>query len=334
MYFIPKTFPYLEITGSYKDVGLAIGKAFKNDIQRAVQKTQQSISRYSTYLEKIDPYYTATRKTFPHLILELEAIATGARVPIKDFFLLNCREIYDPEESFVHCTAVVGFNPDGIILGQNEDWCSGSIDDLYLLKATIGDTSFFGLTYKAEIPGISVNLNNWGLAQCLNDLYQPTRVGVPKNFVARAILECKSLKEVDHLMQTTPHSSGFNHVVAQYNTSINYEVAGDTISQQIIDQVPFVHTNHYLAKDLVKFEKLPTQDSVARHNRAMELTKPVMGLQDIKNILSDTKDTKFPICNSDCTLGSVIVIPSKKEVHICYGHPCAGTYVKYSVDMI
>jgi hypothetical protein len=174
-------------------------------------------------------------------------------------------------------------------------------------------------------------MNNYGLVQCINDVYQTKQIGVPKNYIARAILEVKSLDEAEILIRNTPKASGFNHVLAQGNEIRNIEIAGNSIGIQKVIDKPYTHTNHYLTDELKSLEAFHTKSSEERYKRASELLKDNLSVQDIKNILSDTKNQEFPICRPDETIGSAIFMPSELKAYFCYGHPCAGVYKEFFI---
>lgn len=327
----------LDVQGSHIDVGLAIGESFRTEIQEVIAERKVEIPNYDSYLEKSKAYFNFTKEVFPHLISETEAIAKAAGVSVVDYFFLNNRETYDPAESYDkkeavnpdHCTIVVGFGKDGLIVGHNEDWSIDAQDSLYILKATIGDITFTGLNYKTVIAGVSASVNNYGLVQCINDLYQTNQFGVPKNYLARAVLECKTLDDAESLIRNTKRASGFNHVLAQGNEVRNLEIAGDRLSVEKIIEKPYVHTNHYTSPEMKSLEKFHTKSSEARYARAKELLKDTMELENIKNLLSDTSNLEFPICREDATIGSVIVIPAREMFLASYGHPCSNDYAEY-----
>lgn len=332
-----KKYQVLDIKGSYRDVGFAIGESFKNEIQEDIEKRKTDIPDYESYLEKSKEYFIFTKGIFPKLIEETEAIAKSAGVGVVDYFFINNRETYDEAEQYDkkeavnpdHCTIVVGFGKDGLIVGHNEDWSIDAQDNIYILKATIGDVSFVGLNYKTAIAGVAASMNSYGLVQCINDLYQTNQFGVPKNYLARAVLECKTLDEVESLIRNTKRASGFNHVLAQGNEARNIEIAGDKMAVEKVIGKPYVHTNHYTSPEMQSLEKFHTKSSEARYERAEELLKDSMGYEDIKNLLSDTKNPEFPICREDATIGSIIAIPGKQEFWASYGHPCKNEYIKY-----
>lgn len=332
-----KEYQVLNITGSYEDVGSAIGESFRKEIQEDIEKRKAIIPDYESYLEKSREYFDFTKNVFPNLIEETEAIAKSAGVGALDYFFVNNRETYDEAEEYDrkeevnpdHCTIVVGFGKNGLIVGHNEDWSVDAQDDIYILKATIGDVSFIGLNYKTKIAGVAASINSYGLVQCINDLYQTNQFGVPKNYLARAVLECKTLEEAESLVRNTKRASGFNHVLAQGMEVRNIEIAGDKMAVERVTGKPYVHTNHYISPAMQSLEKFHTKSSEARYERARELLNDSMEFEDIKNLLRDTQNKEYPICREDATIGSVIFIPAKQEFWASYGHPCSNEYFKY-----
>lgn len=336
-----KIFPYIEVSGSHTDVGHAIGETMGEIIREKIAERKATLENYNSYLDKIPPYYHAARDAFPQLVEELEAIVQAARVDPKDYFLFGTDEIYDISEVWDfqnpdnidsdHCTIAVSFNSNNPVIGHNEDWALSAIDELYLLKATINNTSFLGLNYATHLPGDSASMNNWGLVQCISSLHHQPKIGVPKNFLARAILACHSLDEAENLIRNTNRASGYNHVLVQNQEIRNIEsINGQLAIEKEVGQ-PYVHTNHCLAPELKQFERYRTKSSIRRYQRAKELVKNNMSREEMIALLSDKSNPRYPICREDATIGSVVLIPNKKEVYICSGHPCAGEFVKYTL---
>lgn len=326
-----KKFEYLEASGTNEEVGRAIGSRFKEVIQRIVARRQKRIKGYDSYLRKTEPFFLAAKEHFPDLALELAGIAHGAGVGLADCFALNNHEVGETPD---HCTVAVSFGEKGAIIGHNEDWKGAAPEALYVLKATIGDTTFMGLQYKVLIPGASATMNNWGLTQCINDLNLESQVGVPKSFVARAVLTCHSLDEAETLIRRTKRASGYNHVLVQGREVRNIEIAGDHLAVQKSIGVPYIHTNHFLSPEMKKFESSHTKSSEARYNRALELIKPNMTKAEMKALLSDIENIEYPISRRDATLGSFIAEPEKGRIYICYGPPDAGEFIEYAQKSI
>jgi len=336
-----RTFPYLEIKGTHTEIGHAVGEMFRGKIQETIEDRQKMIPHYKLYRTKSEKYANAAENAYPQLMEEMKGMAEGAQVPFIDLFFHNCPEAYDKElllewdreqaETEEHCTIAVGFNDNGAIIGHNEDWGIESLDELYILKATIGETTFLGLNYATSLPGTSAAMNNWGLVQCINELYQETNIGVPKCFISRAILESKTLGEALKTILNTKRASGYNHLLVQGDDVWDIEIAGHDIDIQKFDKTPYTHTNHCISKHMKEYQLFATKSSIARFERSRELVQPEMSFSDMKHLLSDTNNEKYPICRENVTIGSVIIEPKSFTVHICYGLPSTGTFIPYEV---
>lgn len=333
-----KEFEYLEVSGTHEDLGRAIGTKFKDAIQLRILHAQERIIDYEGYLKKTEPFFLAAKDAFPDLTRELTATAHAAGVGVADYFAINNHEVrakhkratYKKEYIMSdHCTVAVSFGEHGAVVGHNEDWEGATADSLYVLKATIGETTFTGLQYKVAVPGIAATMNNWGLVQCINSLNQISQIGVPKNILARAVLECKTLGEAESLIRKTKRASGYNHVLIQGPEVRNIEIAGDKIAIEKIIGKPYVHTNHYLSSELKSLEKFHTKSSEARYARAEEIVKNGMTIAEMEALLSDKTNKDLPISRDDATLGSFIALPDECKVYICYGPPNAGEYIEY-----
>ncbi|QQS39095.1 hypothetical protein IPM62_00545 [Candidatus Woesebacteria bacterium] len=334
-----KNLPYYKVSGNYEKVGEFLGNTFRDKITQRIKERRRSIPNYESYLTKSQKCLDITRYFFPHLMKETTEIAKAAGIPLVEYFFMNNREVFDEAEAhdkkhsanIDHCTVVAGFDKGKLVIGHNEDWSISALSEICILEIEIENIAFIGLNYMSVIPGSAASLNNAGLVQCINDIYQTAQIGVPKNYVARAILETKSLDEAERLIRNTNKASGFNHVLACGNEIRNIEIAGDKLGIQNIINEPYVHTNHYLTNELKPLEKFHTKSSDARYERAYSLLTTNMTDEDIKRILSDTNDNEYPICRENETIGSAIFIPSELQASFCYGHPCKGTYISYNL---
>lgn len=337
-----KTFPYLEVSGTNRDIGLAIGEMFRGKIQEVISDRKHYIRKYQERLSQTGLYIKETKKTFPHLILELEGMAEGADVPFVDLFFHNTPEIYDRtlewdrEQAQMndHCTIAVSFAERGPIIGHNEDWAIESLDELYILKATVNGTTYLGLNYATFLIGCSATLTSNGLVQCINELHQESHVGVGKYFLARAVLDCQTLDEAAACIKGTHRSSGYNHVLVKDKEMMDVETAGMDMDIERFSSRPYAHTNHFISNHMTVFEKDAAthhKNSYERLRRANELVRNDMTMADMIALLSDTKNSLYPICREDATIGSVILEPLQKKIHVCYGPPNRGTFVPYTL---
>ncbi|HUD19124.1 MAG TPA: C45 family peptidase [Patescibacteria group bacterium] len=332
-----KQFPYLEINGTHRDIGRAIGETFRNQITSRIDKRKQFIQNYNTYIQSTYPYFIATLKAFPQYIDEITGVAQGARISVTDYFFLNNPEVYPDIDDIdggvihEHCTTVVSRNESGLTIGHTEDWFSQGIDDLFVLKATVCGTTFLCLDYASFISGSSASLNSFGIAQCINDLHSHSGVGIPVYFAARGVLECRTLKDAENLLRRNRWASGFNHVLGQGRTISDIECTAQAVDASYIQSDIYAHTNHFLSPRMRQYESMRSESSVARYMRASSLVTSGMRFSDIQTIVSDTSNKQFPINKPDETIAAVIIEPTKRTLSVCRGRPSEGTFVSYTL---
>ncbi len=326
-------FPVLEVKGNHRDLGFTIGHRFKKAIQDRIKSRKDNIPSYNKYLKKVDAYFQITKKYLPEIVDEIEAMSEGSGVSVKDLFFYNCREIYNlfiNSSENDHCTTIVSQKNNSILVGHNEDWILEGIEDLYILKANLGKTSILGLANNTLLPGDVAMTNSHGLVQCINKLNSESGLGIPKNFVARAVLDCENISEAVDLIKSIPLASGFNHVLVQKDKIINIEMATSKISINNIKSNTFVHTNHFLSPELQKIESFRSKSSEIRFNKATNLLKSKEhNLKNIFSLLSDTSNNCESICRNE-TIASLVFSPKNNELWICRGRPDKGKYFKYS----
>ncbi len=286
-------FLYLEFSGPHAELGRFLGKTFRQEINRRVKKLKPL---------PMGPYIQAAQKAHPEIFAEAQNMAQAAGVSFADFFLLNCSESS-------HCTTVFTHLDNQPVVAHNEDSSDDSetINDLYLLKAKIGDTTILGLHYKHQLIGTSASINNWGLVQCIDNLHPRSQIGVPRNFVARALLECRSLAQAKQLLSQTPHASGYNHFLVQGNELLNVAISPQ---YQEIDQSSgnhFVHTNHFLTPAGQAQEAYRPPESIARYQKASHLAKDDMTQDEILGLLTTCQDS---------TLARVLIFPTQSKILI------------------
>jgi hypothetical protein len=115
---------------------------------------------------------------------------------------------------------------------------------------------------------------------------------------------------------------------------MDIETAGMDIDIEKQTSRPYAHTNHFISERMKVFEKDEAthhKNSYDRLARANELVRNDMTTADMMALLSDTKNSMYPICREDATIGSVILEPLQKRIHICYGPPDRGTFVPYTL---
>lgn len=328
-----RQFPIVRAQGSHYEVGCAIGKAVRKEIVKVLANSRKIfVKDFSARLQESKLFQEKTMNYFPQYLQELRGIADGAEVSFDELFLSNNREVADFDPFVLdhnHCT-IVGIPSQGAyLLGHNEDWDISSLSLLYLLDATIGETRIFGLNYANSLVGDGVVVNGYGLAQGINELWHTdAQVGVPKNFIGRAVLDCKTLEDVEELMRTIPRAAGWNHVLVQRQRLWNIESSAKDYVIEKVELQKYVHTNHYVTK-LKRIDK-GNPESERRYAKVRDRLSTINSVEDIKHLLSDRVDPC--ICRED-TIGSVIFDMPNKVAHIAYGQPTPETYYEMQYEI-
>ncbi|MBI2404965.1 hypothetical protein HYV22_02195 [Candidatus Gottesmanbacteria bacterium] len=300
--------PFFKIQAkTHLEFGFKLGLEIKKKVEKSLQQKLEhfKLSVIERYIREIKPYLSLCQEYTPDFIEELKGLSRGAKVPFEHIFLINCREVFDKLDA-QRCTTVVVKNKDGYLIGHNEDWEEEGETDLYVVKAKIGSKTIFGLNFSCELLGNSICFNSFGIIQAINDLaHTDRRVGLPKNFIARKILEAKDKDEILEILGKYPRASGFNHVIITKGQVYNIETTAFEVDLQRIDNFPFVHTNHYLSK-LKKYEAWGSPRTFKRYKKAVKLASKIKTTEDLYSFLGNREGYPASVCNNE-TNASVIV---------------------------
>ncbi len=293
-------FHIIKASGDNYSIGYEIGRKLKKVMKNITNKKIIDVKNYKT---KTKSFLKYTKQTYPELINELKGLSDGSDLPFELVFAFNCREAFVQKNE--RCTTFI--DPKKRLIAHNEDW-DGNIENLYILKAKINKLKILSLNYALELSGTSVAITSNSLVQTINDLSSnDTQIGVPKNFIARRILEKKSINEIKNTLNNTKRASGFNHIIWTSEGFFNIESTAKKYILQKIDK-KFVHTNHYLTS-LSNFESTKSISTRDRLKRARE----IIGSKNMKQILSDRKCYPNSIL-SKRTLASIIIKDTEIQI--------------------
>ncbi|MGH2350920.1 MAG: C45 family autoproteolytic acyltransferase/hydrolase, partial [Chloroflexota bacterium] len=238
------------------------------------------------------------------------------------------------------CTSVASRGQRGVVVGHTEDSSPEAIDGLYLLDATIVEpqsasgatrSRFLALNYAQTLPGCAAAANEHGLIVLVDALPDPDRrVGAPRHFVSRALLDLPSIDAaIDHL-RTTERGGGWNYLLAQGERIVNVETTATRVVVQEVDgSGTYAHSNHYLDDTLAADTGDPRPNSLARLTRALELVSPGMDVAQMKGLLADRQDFPDSICR-ERTIGAFVADTATRQIEVCWGEPDTATWVSYS----
>lgn len=347
--------PLIEASGKPHEMGREIGRkcaaravAYRRSIGTAIQ--YYTGSPWSKAVEMAKSYLPHADEFYPDYVEEIRGFAEGSKLPFDDLFALCCHELMSPE-GFKGCTDIVAngdVTQDGNVLaGHNEDWSWDQLPTVVFLHARPkGKPEFFTTSYAGLVP--SCGMNSSGISITGNALSpNDTRVGIPKIFPVRKVMEAKRIGEAMDYAMPSGRASSYNNIVCDKNGEM-YSLEGSATNSAALYALDgyMVHTNHYTAEWMRKFESYPGSLSCStfRYNRALRLLEDQLGAvtpESMMSIFRDHVNKPGSICRHadpkihpldvSETIFSVIYDLTKLEAYLLKGKPCDGDYVKYSL---
>ncbi len=329
----------IEAAGSNYDIGYRVGKSARTLILRSIDSYRKSLLNEGWKGSWIlpDGYLEAAYEAFPHFVEELQGMADGSGASFNDLFFLNALEEALEIKPPSACSTVGVSSPNGVWLGHNEDWYVDDADAVVVIYARPkGKPSFISVT---SAPFLSaVGMNEAGLAQGVNSLTAiDCRVGVPRMFAARAVLESESVSEAIKAATPANRAGGYNFLLAHADGEIgNLETSA--CAEMYMPAEKFVyHTNHYTNPLLKHLGKEIDEHSLTRYRRLEELGKILPKdpghIQDLSVIFCDHKNRPLSICRhaeeqkgNDGTIFSVIFNLKLFKAWVAVGNPCDNIY--------
>ena len=300
-------FEQLAIYGTHFEVGKSIGSHFAAQIHEA-------FNNYSFFHNQILPYHHthagATcyikllelhRARFPAYIQELEGVAEGANRPFRDIFLINLRVEYLGFINEVEgrgCSDCSLLTNDVALIGHNEDGSPTFGPHMYFLSVHVdGSASFMACSYPGFLCGNAFGFNTHGICASIDDIRPSNvRLGLGRHFLARSLLDAKSIADAITRITLDNRASGFSYTIGSVDERriVEVEVTPESYHVHEIRGASF-HANHIL--NMENATQLIEPSSAARVRRANELMKQnkLANAVDILNILGDRSDQDYPV---------------------------------------
>jgi hypothetical protein len=171
--------------------------------------------------------------------------------------------------------------------------------------------------------------NEFGILHSINNVApRPIKVGLSRHFLARALLDARTLDDAVRVITMSDRASGFNYNIGSLSERrvVSVEVSPERHHVHEV-QGYYTHTNHYLQLNHPKQEI--TLSSRKRLERSLTLcrsTPPIDGGQ-VLALLSDQTDRDFPkyrdatLPDNDATLCSALYDLDRRELRIYWGNP-------------
>jgi len=235
----------------------------------------------------------------------LAGIADGCELTFSDVFLWNSRgDIYP----FVNdgCTTVGAPFPDGALLGHNEDGDPNLRPHCFISKREPGsnNSGYLAFTYPASINGHTFSVNSAGIVQLVDNIRSlEYGDGVPRQLLARALLDCRSLDDAFSILKACDRAGSFHHLLAQNGEKdiLSIEYTPREVSTLRL-HTSYGHANHFIHPRLQNSKQRITPSSAARQIRIDTLCRKLSdssGTADIRLMLGDMENRELPIYRLD-----------------------------------
>jgi hypothetical protein len=252
--------PIVSATGSYFDVGSAVGTAMAALIQTRWSRSQAAWEYLVSSQEALQlnrSMYHSTQQTFPELLDELHGVAQGCGLDFAQVFFLNTmteieslqQELVDvsrpqrPPHLLGHCTDVFSAGDAALlhpaVWGHNEDSGPNDCNLTYIVNATIIDADdpkivlerFIAYTYPASVAGRAFGWNHHGLILTTNAIFAKINAfdnpaAVPRAFHNRAMYRASSPHEAALLASAVPSVTAFSLNVGTWNLPSTCHIGG------------------------------------------------------------------------------------------------------------
>jgi len=360
--------PYLQLSGSAYDQGLAQGKTLSDAIAHNLEvyfrrfEVECKLPAHEAR-RRGEIYFQAIQKQNPSYAQGIQGIAAGSGQSLVDIATLNVRyEIvyyqfaqdqppaYIAHEAPNGCTAFATLprhTADGALwMGQNWDWMEGVKGALQHISEPDG-SKVLAFT-EAGIFGGKIGLNSHGVGLCINGLVSvgDNWAGLGKPFHLRTyeVLRSKTLEGAQAAITEPPLTASGNFLIGQNDKAIDLEVSPTGLGIWE-DQRQLVHANHYLAPERFGIE-IPPIEWLDRSNHRQQrldellagLEKP--GLSDFQTALSDQEGAPYAVCRTASqeeydlgepyrTVASVVMSLKTLEMWVSDGPPHENPYQHY-----
>jgi len=307
----PSVFPRIEAGGDAhtfgRQIGERVGAAFRERVLGQPEFAETAnLWKGSDYVSDLSQ---RARSAFPRYHRELEGMADGAGVDPDDLLIWNLRgDLRFPPDMAPaaaaalsdSCTTVMipgDDNKPGII-AHNEDGAPELDGGCYWLSARPDDgLAFESFLYPGLLPGNAFAANSAGLVQTINNIrVHDLKPGVPRHFITRAVLDCRTLDEAVAVIGREDRAAGFHHSLGQAGDrrllSVEAPASGCAVREVAEGSA---HANHLIDESLIDIPQAVTESSTIRQARADERGAAGAGsAADAEAILADDEILRRP----------------------------------------
>lgn len=320
---------HITLSGDSWQIGYQLGElgreAYLSQIRATSLWHKTSAVQHSALLQEMQQRVAAR---FPAVWQELQGLAAGLQAPFDEVFAWNCRGDLLPSTSD-GCTTVTGFTDDGAaLIAHNEDGFPSLRGHCAMVtlrpEQGVAFTSFY---YPGSLCGHTVAVNACGVVNTVNNIRATERPpGFPRQVLARAALEARTLDEAIEILSIAPRSGAFHHSLAACGDGriVSVEATG-TGCHVRLNTRRYGHANHLIHPEMLALAQTVTDSSASRQRRLQQWLdvagSEALSPQQALAILSDQQDAALPILRNDPadpdeenTLATVIFVLGDTQV--------------------
>lgn len=248
-----------------------------------------------------------------------------------------------------------------MIFGRNYDF-PNVLQPFQVVREEVPDNGYKNINFtQYPLTGCHMGINEKGLSIGYNygrswkkEPLDFRLKGVPGSFLVQEALEtCATSQEaIDFITEFPGRANGGHYgLIDAFGDTCVIETTSTRHAIRRPEDGILAHTNHYQTEELIdanlpdyvrfKIDDMdisPIESPIRRYKREIELLTEKKGqitMDTIKKILSDHDNREpddFTVCthgSSAGTLGSIIILPLKKEFWVTDNYPCNSEYEKF-----
>ena len=356
-----KLFPIINLKGNPYDMGLAHGRVLVKEIKANLDlyfAMAQGLSSLEPNhcLSYAGRYLKAITEDAPALLEEMEGIANGAEVSLKEILFLNARsEIisvgWKPRTQAGECTAI-GLTGERTttgrpILAQNWDWHERVLGTsaVFIVKPDKGPKALF-LAEAGQVG--KIGFNEHGVGVVVNMLVsEEVSYGLPVHVLSRMILDTKDATEAVTLIKSVRTGGAVHFLIGDNHGHImGLELTPTEVGEIVPENGVALHTNHYCVPKLIRKDigRLLITDTITRLNRAesLILRRTIWSAEGLSELFSNHENSLGSICrhakDSDAeflrivTVASCIIDLTGRKMLVSHGQPCRAPYQEVTLN--
>jgi isopenicillin-N N-acyltransferase-like protein len=357
------TFPYLEVSGTPREIGQGIGKRFGGLIRKGIDRRAEWFKGLRDYAagggkNALATFEQAARKHTPRAFAELEGWSQGSGIELFDLMVLNHkselaqlmvndeREGAAAREDHPGCSTIVRVEPDRFMHLHNEDGHDAYADLMFVVSARLTDgIPYLGLSYPGILPGNAPCINASGVIQTTNFIgCTQVKLGVGRYFLDRMICEARNIDEALQWATHPERAYGYHHVLSSVGEKRVVSVEVTPSMKAVVDvEGLFIHTNHLVLEGMAdepQDEQYVSSSSMSRWNVLDAWKQGVedpaaLGLEDLVAPLSSHESKPYSPCRHPegdihgFTLATAVFDSAAGNMGIYKGQPCLGRKVEF-----